>query len=136
MIDRKIRRSMPTLLAHPPLLAHTIYQALAFDDALREAGFSLSGTLEKTQGDNSEWEGVSDTILGNKEWFDAWLEGERKCKRDSSRAYILLAYNNYQSLKTSITILLCQLMRGTSRKVRSQTFRSTESYAPQILPGE
>lgn len=74
---------MSTLLPHPPLLAHTIYQALAFDDALREAGFSLSGTLEKTKDDNDDWEGTSETILGSKEWFDAWLEGERKCKQFS-----------------------------------------------------
>ena len=68
---------MSLLLPHPPLLAHTIYQALAFDEALRESGFSLNDTLEK---ESTTWEGTSDVILGNKDWFDAWLEGERKCK--------------------------------------------------------
>lgn len=70
---------MPSLLLHPPLLAHTIYQALAFDDGLREAGFSLAGTLDKRE-DKSSWEGSGDSILDNKVWFDSWLEGERKCK--------------------------------------------------------
>lgn len=71
---------MPSLISHPSLLAHTVYQALSFDDALREAGFSLVGTLEKSKEDLSAWEGTSEVILGSNEWFDAWLEGERKCK--------------------------------------------------------
>ncbi|KAI5123752.1 hypothetical protein M0805_000343 [Coniferiporia weirii] len=82
MVSKKIRRSMPALLPHPPLLAHTVYQALAFDDALREAGFSLIGTLEKSKEDLSVWEGTGEIILGSKEWFDAWLEGERKFAED------------------------------------------------------
>lgn len=79
LIFKKIRRSMPSLLPHPPLLAHTIYQALAFDDALREAGFSLIGTLDSRE-DKNTWTGVGDWIMENKAWFETWLEGERKCK--------------------------------------------------------
>lgn len=74
---------MATLLPHPSLLAHTIYQALAFDDALREAGFGLEGTLASPEPGTEDWQGTSDIILGSKEWFDAWLEGERKCKASS-----------------------------------------------------
>ena len=70
---------MPSLLPHSPLLAHTIYQALAFDSALRDAGFSLVRTLDERE-DRSIWEGIGDSILDNKVWFDSWLEGERKCK--------------------------------------------------------
>ena len=80
IISRKLRRSVPALLPHPPLLAYTVYQALSFDDALREAGFSLIGTLEKSKEDMGSWEGTSDIVLGSDEWFDAWLEGERKCE--------------------------------------------------------
>ena len=79
ILIRKLKRSMPTLLPHPPLLAHTIYQALAFDEALKEAGFDLSGTYEKPK-EVTEWQGTSNIILGNPIWFDAWVEGERKCK--------------------------------------------------------
>jgi RAD50-interacting protein 1 len=67
------------------LLAHTIYQALAFDSTLNEEGFGLSGTsfpMAKGDGDGEkekQWEGVSEIVLGRKEWFDAWMEGERKC---------------------------------------------------------
>ncbi|KAL5534489.1 hypothetical protein ACEPAG_951 [Sanghuangporus baumii] len=82
ILGKKIKHSMPTLLAHPPLLAHTIYQSLAFDEALREARFDLVGTLDKTKKEARKWEGTSDIILGNKDWFDAWLEGERKFAED------------------------------------------------------
>jgi RAD50-interacting protein 1 len=81
------------------LLAHTIYQALAFDSTLNEEGFALSGTsspIAKGDGDGEkekQWEGVSEIVLGRKEWFDAWMEGERKCAYVSLcscfRAYII-----------------------------------------------
>jgi RAD50-interacting protein 1 len=70
---------MLTLLSHPPLLAHTIYQALAFDTSLREDGFSLSGTLSGRYAD-PEWKGISEVILGRREWFDIWVEGEKACE--------------------------------------------------------
>ncbi|KAE9401979.1 hypothetical protein BT96DRAFT_918567 [Gymnopus androsaceus JB14] len=61
------------------LLAHTIYQALSFDTALKEEGFELDGTLGCSKGDSAEpWTGISDVILGRKEWFDAWLDGEKR----------------------------------------------------------
>jgi RAD50-interacting protein 1 len=53
------------------LLAHTIYQALAFDAALVEEGFSLAN--------GEEWKGISDVILGRPEWFEKWLDGEKQC---------------------------------------------------------
>jgi RAD50-interacting protein 1 len=71
---------MHSLLSHPPLLAHTIYQALDFDASLHEDGFSLSGTLSGRYVNDTEWKGISDVILGRKEWFDRWVEGEKACK--------------------------------------------------------
>ncbi|KAH8120467.1 TIP-1 family-domain-containing protein [Phellopilus nigrolimitatus] len=93
IVSRKLRRSMPALLSHPPLLAHTVYQALAFDDALRDAGFSLVGTEVTLNAvdDVSAWEGTSDIVLGSKEWFDAWLEGERKFAEDQYNEIIISA---------------------------------------------
>jgi len=83
MLGRKLRKSMPELLQDPALLAQTIYQALVFDSQVKDDDFSLSGTYE-TLGLAviEEWEGVSDVILGKKEWFDAWLEGERRCESE------------------------------------------------------
>jgi RAD50-interacting protein 1 len=76
-LARKLRRSVPQLLEQPALLAHTIYQALSFDAAITEGGFSLNGT---SAGEPDEkWAGISDIILGQKDWFEAWVEAERKC---------------------------------------------------------
>lgn len=63
-------------------MAHTIYQALAFDAALQEEGFRISGTSASTGLNNADrnWDGTSEVILGKKEWFEAWLEGEKKCE--------------------------------------------------------
>jgi hypothetical protein len=62
------------------LLAHTIYQALAFDASLREDGFSLSGTFSGRYVDDAEWKGISEAILGRREWFNRWVEGEKACE--------------------------------------------------------
>lgn len=78
ILERKIRRSMPKLLAHPALLAHTIYQSLVFDSTLRELGYEF-GRAESKSDEDMESGGISRIILDQKEWFDAWLEGEKKC---------------------------------------------------------
>lgn len=84
LLSRKLRKTVPALIPHPPVLAHTIYQALTFDSSLREEGFELAGTsaaLEKEKGaEVAKWQGISEVILGRKEWFEAWMEGERACK--------------------------------------------------------
>src|ERR1700730_270549 len=88
-VARKLKRIVPSLLSHPSLLAHTIYQSLAFDAALVEQGFELARTsasraITKAEaganGAEIKWEGISETVLGKKEWFEAWMEGERKCE--------------------------------------------------------
>lgn len=78
ILERKIKRSMPKLLAHPALLAHTIYQSLVFDSSLRELGYEFEG-VESKNDEDMERGGISRIILDQKEWFDAWLEGEKKC---------------------------------------------------------
>ncbi|KAJ7693622.1 TIP-1 family-domain-containing protein [Mycena rosella] len=78
LLSRKLRRSMPSLLPHPPLLAHTIYQTLVFDAAVGEEGFSLAGTSAGGRDKGDKWDGVSDVILGKEEWFAAWMDGERQ----------------------------------------------------------
>lgn len=79
VVTRKLKRSMPSLLPHPPVLAHTIYQAIAFDGALREEGFNLSGTSAEITQERNEWKGVSDVVLGRSDWFNSWLHGEKQC---------------------------------------------------------
>jgi len=81
LLSRKLKRTIPSLIPHPSLLAHTIYQALAFDAALVEEGFSLAGTsIGRKNVGGETWDGISEVILGTREWFEAWIEGERKCK--------------------------------------------------------
>lgn len=88
LVERKLRKTVPQILPplrHPALLAHTIYQALSFDATLVEDGFSLEGTSRSKEG---QWKGTSEVILGRREWFDAWLEGEKKCKRNTTNTHV------------------------------------------------
>ncbi|KAG9223134.1 hypothetical protein CCMSSC00406_0000177 [Pleurotus cornucopiae] len=79
ILTKKLRRTVPVLLPHPSLLAHTIYQALAFDAALRDEEFQISLTTSaKHELDEDRWEGISEVILGRKDWFEAWVDGENK----------------------------------------------------------
>ncbi|CAE6515340.1 unnamed protein product [Rhizoctonia solani] len=81
ILARKIRKSVPQLLAQPSLLAHTIYQALLFDAAIRESDFTLVNTWDcrvTKQHKAREWPGVADVILSHKSWFDEWMEAERR----------------------------------------------------------
>lgn len=81
IVERKLRHTVPSILSHPSLLAHTIFQALAFDNSLRETGFDLKGTQDsRTDNDEQGWKGTAETILGNPDWFDSWEEAERRCK--------------------------------------------------------
>ena len=78
LLSRKLKKTIPLLLKHPSLLAHTIYQALLFDFALTKEGFLLQGTSSSDSG--AELAGISEIILGNPDWFETWLAGEKDCK--------------------------------------------------------
>ena len=78
LLSRKLKKTIPLLLKHPSLLAHTIYQTLLFDSALTKEGFLLQGTSSSDSG--AEWAGISEIILGNSDWFETWLAGEKDCK--------------------------------------------------------
>jgi hypothetical protein len=69
---------MPVLLEYPSLLAHTIYETLAFDASILEEGFTLEGTSAAKDGE-TKWEGLIDVILGNADWFETWLAAEKEC---------------------------------------------------------
>lgn len=30
--------------------------------------------------DDADWKGISEVILGRKEWFDIWVEAEKACE--------------------------------------------------------
>jgi hypothetical protein len=71
-LERKLRHSIPQLLKLPPIFAHTIYQALEFDNTLRERYKYCPRGL-------SEWQGTSGVILNNEGWAQAWREAEKQC---------------------------------------------------------
>lgn len=81
-----LRAKIPKLLDHPALLAHTIYQTIVFDDAVRAGGFSLQRTSLYDSADDKadDWEGLAGVILREENWFKQWLAGEKKCKLASS----------------------------------------------------
>ena len=88
LLSRKLKRTVPALISHPSLLAHTIYQSLGFDASLVEEGFGLAGT-SAGKNPSGGWDGISDIILGNKEWFEAWIDGERKCENGIPALYLV-----------------------------------------------
>jgi hypothetical protein len=66
------------LLEHPSLLAHTIYETLAFDASISDDGFTLEGTSAR-KNEETNWEGLIDVVLGNADWFETWLAAEKAC---------------------------------------------------------
>ncbi|KII93691.1 hypothetical protein PLICRDRAFT_101630 [Plicaturopsis crispa FD-325 SS-3] len=129
LLARKLRRTVPTLLPHPALLAHTIYQALAFDAALVEAGFELDGSSAPEAG---KWEGVSEIILGRREWFDAWLEGEKNFTEDQYGQIIsapdawLISDDEHDDHELRST--------NSARRVKALVAQVTDRYAPLPHP--
>lgn len=78
LLSRKLRKTVPSLLDSPSLLAHTIHQALVFDSAMIEDGFGLQRTFASE--DTAKWDGITQIILGNPDWFETWLSAEKRCK--------------------------------------------------------
>ncbi|WVR05282.1 hypothetical protein IAU60_002294 [Kwoniella sp. DSM 27419] len=73
-----LRSRIPHLLDHPALLAHTIYQTIVFDEAIKDGGFELETTSLYEGRECGEWEGLSGVILREEDWFTRWLVGEKK----------------------------------------------------------
>ena len=75
-LESRLRHQIPQLLEMPPVLAHTVYQTLDFDAMLKSRDYAPRGAVSL-----DEWHGLSEIILGNKAWFNSWLEGERECEQ-------------------------------------------------------
>ncbi|WWC90049.1 uncharacterized protein L201_004981 [Kwoniella dendrophila CBS 6074] len=73
-----LKSRIPHLLDHPALLAHTIYQTIIFDEAVKEGGFELDSTSIYEDRESPVWEGLSGLILKEQDWFERWLQGEKK----------------------------------------------------------
>ncbi|GAA5982642.1 hypothetical protein JCM5350_002133 [Sporobolomyces pararoseus] len=94
LLSTRLRQHLPQLVGGGgagggglpiTVLAHTVYQVVEFDQVLRSRGYrprrvgtSLQEFEEQEQQEQEEWEGLSQVILGRKEWFEKWLQGERE----------------------------------------------------------
>ncbi|KAI0666341.1 TIP-1 family-domain-containing protein [Trametes maxima] len=137
VIERKLHRTIPALLAHPPILAHTIYQALAFDTALKDEGFDLPGTTVAPVDDNdTHWDGISDVILGKKAWFEAWVEGERKFAMDQyldiiSAPDAWLIADEEDTTDSDVRVIERELRpTNSARRVKALVEQVTDRYSP------
>ncbi|KAI0359047.1 hypothetical protein OH77DRAFT_1420580 [Trametes cingulata] len=140
MLERKLRRTIPALLAHPPILAHTIYQALAFDTALKDEGFDLPGTtaaaVAATDEKEARWEGISEVILGRKEWFETWVEGERKFAMDQyldiiSAPDAWLIADEEEDTDSDVRVAERELRpTNSARRVKALVEQVTDRYSP------
>ncbi len=81
-----LQHRFPHILDHPALLAHTVYQTVLFDDAIRGADFDIARTWSAvkqrrrgTAGER-EWKGLAEQVLSTSDWYERWLSGERKCE--------------------------------------------------------
>lgn len=71
----KIEASMPALVEHPHLLAHTLFAAMDFDAELADMVAAAPTVPEHTRPAPIR---LAHLILDKDEWFEAWLEGEKK----------------------------------------------------------
>ncbi|KAG5648249.1 hypothetical protein DXG03_006207 [Asterophora parasitica] len=133
--SRKLKHTIPSLLPHPPLLAHTIYQALTFDAALLEGGFLIQETSAAQQySAGDKWEGVSEVVLGNTEWFEAWVLGEQRFAEDQYHDTIgaadawLIAGDDEHIIEDSPTRDIKST--NSARKLGTLIEQATDRYSP------
>ncbi|KAJ7630533.1 TIP-1 family-domain-containing protein [Roridomyces roridus] len=132
LLSRKLRRSAPSLLPRPSLLAHTIYQALVFDAAVLEDHFSLAGTSAAAA--ENQWNGISDVILGKEEWFNAWMEGEKQFADDQYHNIIAAvdAWQIAQDTEEEEDLGSTRDLRATAsaRRLKALVEQVTDRYSP------
>ncbi|KAG1754984.1 RINT-1 family protein [Suillus paluster] len=136
ILERKLRRTVPTLLSHPALLAHTVYQTLIFDSNMRELGYEFVVSAEAKK--SEEKGGVSSVILGQKEWFDAWLEGEKKFAEDqyheiisASDAWVIVDDDSNDSDEYKLSRSVPELKATNSaRRIKALIEQVTDRYSP------
>lgn len=65
-VIRKLEHTIPQLLNQPSWLSHTINQVLQFDKSLSD--------------DFAYDQSISNVVLSNPVWFNAWFGAEKSCK--------------------------------------------------------
>ncbi|KAG7098927.1 hypothetical protein E1B28_000822 [Marasmius oreades] len=126
LLSRKLRRTVPLLLPHTSLFAHTIYQTLSFDASLIELGFDVTKT--SVAGDDSKWPGLSEVILGQKEWFDLWIDGEKRFAEAQYNA-IIGASDAWQIADDDVGVDYDVKTTNSARRIKALTEQITERYS-------
>jgi len=82
-----LKHRFPHLFPHPPLLAHTVYQTVVFDESVKRGGFVSSRTWKAIRrrgsaeaGQSKQWQGLTEEILNTDDWFERWWQGEKECE--------------------------------------------------------
>lgn len=127
-----LRTRMPHLIAHPALLAHTVYQTVLFDDAVRESGFELART-SIYRGTETAWDGLAGVILREGDWFVEWLAGEKKCEMQDSRKALTPSRREPAQRDHLLSVRLDHLRR-TGRRRRPKRGAGHGECAPGPLP--
>ncbi|KZO97338.1 hypothetical protein CALVIDRAFT_513639 [Calocera viscosa TUFC12733] len=132
ILSRHLSLSVAQILSDPSLLAHTIYQTLEFDGALKDEGFSLKGTWESQEIQATEWEGLAGEILGDGDVFRSWLEGERKFTQARYEEMIAApdawTISDDEGASTDDDGTL--RMTNSARRLRALVEQVTDRYAP------
>ncbi|KIK99787.1 hypothetical protein PAXRUDRAFT_822405 [Paxillus rubicundulus Ve08.2h10] len=140
ILERKLKRSIPLLLTHPALLAHTVYQSLVFDTSLRELGYEFSQDKKKAGDSERKYEeegGISRVILDQKDWFNAWLDGEKKFADDqyheiisSSDAWLITDDDRHESAESSTSRSSALRATNSARRIKALVEQVTDRYSP------
>ncbi|KAN0100870.1 RINT-1 / TIP-1 family domain containing protein [Tylopilus felleus] len=140
ILERKLKRSVPMLLTRPALLAHTVYQSLLFDSSLRDMGYEFVPANREAKEDEkreAERGGISKVVLDQKDWFNAWLEGEKKFADDqyheiisASDAWVISdddGHDYTQNLRSQDADLKATT---SARRVKALVEQVTDRYSP------
>ncbi|KIJ68701.1 hypothetical protein HYDPIDRAFT_173364 [Hydnomerulius pinastri MD-312] len=140
ILERKLKRSIPLLLDHSALLAHTVYQSLVFDTSLREMGYEFmqgKQTAEESDGKGEERGGISRVILDQTDWFNAWLEGEKKFADNqyheiisSSDAWVIADDDRHESGEPLASRDSDLKATNSARRIKSLVEQVTDRYSP------
>lgn len=128
-----LRSRIPPMLEHPALLAHTIYQTVIFDDAIREGGFSLDAVSVNEGIVAAPWEGLTGVLLKESDWFEQWLTAERKFA--DGQLHEIITSPEAWTIETDVSEEEQKIMHGlkptaSARRVKSLLEQIQDRYAP------
>ncbi|KAF8446227.1 TIP-1 family-domain-containing protein [Boletus edulis BED1] len=140
ILERKLKRSVPLLLTRPALLAHTVYQSLIFDSSLRDMGYEFSQENRDANGDErteAERGGISKVILDQKDWFNAWLEGEKKFADDqyheiisAADAWVIADDDRHEYAQNHVSQDTALKATTSARRIKALVEQVTDRYSP------